>query len=98
MQQDPIKDGANWYLYSKDNPLIGIDPTGRISFDVCEFRDCLVSFGILVVVPCAVCARAVVATPVTAGLSSVLSIPSCSVCAGTAGGVLLGCAIVATDF
>src|SRR5574340_1363501 len=35
IQQDPIGDGANWYAYVGNNPVVGIDPEGlaSLSFD-----------------------------------------------------------------
>jgi len=32
IQQDPAKDGVNWYAYVGDNPLRGIDPEGDAYF------------------------------------------------------------------
>jgi len=46
LQQDPIGDGVNWYVYAEDNPLVWIDPEGtdvnwrRVgSFGKCMFME-----------------------------------------------------------
>jgi len=41
VQQDPIGDGVNWYIYAEDNPLVWIDPTGLWGggVAVCETTD-----------------------------------------------------------
>ncbi len=41
LQQDPIRDGGNWYAYVGDNPVTGIDPAGfvvRLTGDADAYR------------------------------------------------------------
>jgi len=34
-QQDPIKDGFNWYGYASGNPTKNVDPSGLVDFNTC---------------------------------------------------------------
>ncbi len=36
-QQDPIKDGVNWYSYGNNNPIVSVDPLGLKSITIDEF-------------------------------------------------------------
>ena len=33
INEDPIKDGLNWYMYCEGNPIMFVDPTGWISWE-----------------------------------------------------------------
>jgi len=35
ISQDPIRYGDNWYAYANNNPLVAIDPTGKIAPALC---------------------------------------------------------------
>ncbi len=46
IQQDPARDGGNWYAYAGSSPLVYIDPTGLISpGDIGAWIDCHLLFG-----------------------------------------------------
>ena len=36
LQEDPIMDGLNWFIYCNNNPASGIDPTGKVTVLLCH--------------------------------------------------------------
>ena len=33
-QEDPIRDGANWYTYAGNSPIVFVDPTGKVAVEL----------------------------------------------------------------
>ena len=34
VQEDPIRDGANWYTYAGNSPIVFVDPTGKVAVEL----------------------------------------------------------------
>ena len=90
-QEDPIKDGNNWYSYCMGNPVVFTDPSGLFSWS--NFGKIAAAVAAVVVVTAACAVAASVLLPAAAALVGATIAPtvvSSVVSAGIIGGVASG--------
>ena len=86
-QEDPIKDGSNWYSYCMGSPVAIVDPTGLFSW--ASFGKIVAAVAVAVVVT-TVCVATAGAAMAAFGVAS--TVVSAATSVGAAGGIAAGVA------